>query len=183
MRAIWKLGTDRPSRVAVVAAAAIFLLLAVVPIHAIAGPKTDDKSAIPKLAVGSSLFWDGGYVEDLRTHLPGVVACQAVTCLDYPLAVSEGGWRLRVAIDTPDRSTQFELDLLDPEGNEVASATNPGGSQFNMEVFAGGSDDDAEVPAGQWTVRVVPQEAHNAAFRLRAKLEKGPVTYAHTTQL
>src|SRR5437763_9834503 len=152
MRAIWKLGTDRPSRAAVVAAGAIFVLLAVVPIRALAGPKADDQSAVPKLAVGYSLFWDGAYVEDSRTHLPGAVACQAVTCFDYPLAVSEGGWRLRVAIDTPDRSTQFELDLLDPAGSQVASATNPAGTEFDMEVFA------EEPAAGQWTVRVVPQQ-------------------------
>jgi hypothetical protein len=129
------------------------------------------------LPLGVAAFWNGGYVDDAHTHLPGAAACQVVTCFDYPIQVAAGGWRLRVALDTPDRSSEFELDLVDPSGTVQATASNPGESEFDLEDFA------VKPVAGRWIARVVPQNVHNAAFRLRAKLEKGPVTYAHKTML
>lgn len=134
-------------------------------------------SPIVSLAVGQSAFWDGGYVESAYTNLPGAAACQIERCFEYPLKVAAGGWRLRVAIDTPDRSSEFELDLLDPHGNQIASASNSGQSEFDMEVYA------LHPTAGNWTVRVVPQLADNAAFRLRARLESAPATNPHKTVL
>ncbi|HET6794824.1 MAG TPA: lysyl oxidase family protein [Acidimicrobiales bacterium] len=127
-------------------------------------------AAVPvaRLGVGQAAFWSGAYVADAYTDLPGAAACQVEQCYRYPLQVAAGGYRLRVAIDTPDRANEFELDLLDPSGNQVATASNPGESQFDMEVFA------THPVAGFWTVRVVPQYAQNAAFRLRAKLEPAP---------
>src|SRR4051812_27510042 len=132
---------------------------------------------VHRLAVGGAVFWNGACVEDVHTRLTGAAACQVTTCYDYPIQVSAGGWRLRVAIDTPDRSSQFELDLVDPTGAVAATADNPGESEFNLEDFA------LKPAAGRWTVRVIPQNVHDAKFRLRAKVESGPVTYAKKTTL
>jgi hypothetical protein len=129
------------------------------------------------LPVGVAAFWNGGYVGDAHTHLPGAVACQVVACFDFPLQVAAGGWRLRLALDTPDRSSEFELDLVDPSGTVQDTATNPAESEFNLEDFA------VHPTAGRWIARVIPQNVHNASFRLRAKLERGPVGYAHKTRL
>ena len=129
------------------------------------------------LGVGQTAFWDGGYVASADTTLPADEACQVEQCYQYPLHVVAGAWRLRVAIDVPDRSNEFELDLIDPTGVQQASATNPGQSQFDMEVYA------LHPAAGTWTVRVVPQQVQNSAFRLRAKLERTATTYAHKTML
>src|SRR5689334_15552951 len=76
------------------------------------------------LALGRAAFWSGGYVESADVDLPGAAACEVETCFSYPLHVAAGGWRLRVAIDTPDRANEFELDLIDPSGAQVASASN-----------------------------------------------------------
>ena len=129
------------------------------------------------LHVGGAAFWNGGYVETAVTDLPGEEACAVEQCFEYPIRVAAGGSSLRVAIDTPDRSNQFELDLLDPSGTQQASAANTLQSQFDMEVYA------AHPTAGTWTARVVPQHVQNAAFRLRAKLEAAPITYKHKTLL
>ena len=129
------------------------------------------------LALGKAAFWAGGYVESADVDLPGAAACQVEQCFSYPLHVAAGGWRLRVAIDTPDRANEFELDLLDPTGTQVASASNPAQTQFDMEIYA------LHPVAGMWTVRVVPQHVSNSSFRLRAKLESGAVRYAHKTML
>ena len=149
----------------------------------VAGCATALASAAPAspgpvtLPVGQSAFWTGGYITDEHTHLPGAAACNVVSCFDYPIEVAKGAWRLRVALDTPDRSSEWELDLLDPAGAVQATATNPLESEFDLEVFA------AQPAAGRWTARVVPQNVHNASFRMRAKLESGPEKYAHKTML
>ncbi|MCU1461811.1 MAG: hypothetical protein JWO37_1886 [Acidimicrobiales bacterium] len=130
-----------------------------------------------ELAVDKPAFWAGSYVTDAHTHLTGAAACTVIHCFDYPLDVAAGGWRIRVALDTPDRSTEFELDLIDPSGTVQATASNPAQSEFDLEVLA------LHPVAGKWIARVIPQEAHDATFRMRAKLERGPVVYAHKTML
>jgi hypothetical protein len=151
--------------------AALFATIALIP--AAAQPR------IPSIAlrVGGSAFWNGGYVESAAVDLPGDEACAVEQCFEYPIRVAAGGSLLRVAIDTPDRSNQFELDLLDPSGVQQASAANTLQSQFDMEVYA------PKPAGGIWTARVVPQHVQSAAFRLRAKLEAAPVTYKHKTML
>lgn len=134
-------------------------------------------SRIITLALNEPAFWNGDYVLDAHTRLVGSAACGVVQCFDYPLQVSAGAWRLRVALDTPDRSSEFELDLVDPSGAVRATASNPFDSQFDVEVLA------LHPLAGTWTARVVPQNAHDATFKMRAKLEPGPVVYAHKTML
>jgi hypothetical protein len=144
-----------------------------------AGVATTEAQARAPIALplGEAAFWDGGYVQSADVDLPGAAACQVEQCFDYPLKVAAGGYRLRVAIDTPDRANEFELDLLDPSGSQVTSASNSGQTQFDMEVYA------LHPAAGTWTVRVVPQQVTNSSFRLRAKLESAPVTYTHKTLL
>src|SRR4051794_30458160 len=127
--------------------------------------------------MGQPAFWAGASVTTAQTSLPGAEACQVEQCYSYALHVPAGGWRLRVAIDTPDRANEFELDLLDPHGVQQASASNTAQTQFDMEVYA------LHPVAGTWTVRVVPQQVQDATFRLRAKLERAPVRYAHKTML
>ena len=134
-------------------------------------------SSVIDLPVGQAQFWNGAYVQSAYTDLTGAAACQVEKCYEYPLSVAKGGWRLRVAIDTPDRSNEYELDLIDPTGTQQASIDNPGQSQFDMEVYA------MHPVAGTWTVRVVPQYAQDSTFRLRAKLEAGAPSYPHRAML
>jgi hypothetical protein len=81
------------------------------------------------------------------------------------MPVASGGWRLRVALDTPLRSNQFELDVIDPSG-KVTSATNIG--NFDSEVYI------LHPAGGVWTIRVMPQDVSYSSFRMRAKLETQP---------
>ena len=76
------------------------------------------------LRVGAAAFWNGAYVQDAATDLPGDEACAVEQCFEYPIRVAPGGSLLRVAIDTPDRSNQFELDLIDAAGVQQASGAN-----------------------------------------------------------
>ncbi|HEX6394638.1 MAG TPA: lysyl oxidase family protein [Acidimicrobiales bacterium] len=134
-------------------------------------------STTRQLGLGQSLFWDGGYVGSSNVDLPGSAACHVEHCFDYPLKVAAGGWRLRVAIDTPDRANEFEIDLIDPSGKTVTSQSNSAQTQFDMELYA------LHPVAGTWTVQVVPQMVQNAAFKLRAMLETGPLVFEHKTLL
>ncbi|MCU1624958.1 MAG: hypothetical protein JWL79_3803 [Frankiales bacterium] len=142
-------------------------------LHAAASPSP----ASVRLKVGADAFWNGAYVQSAATGLVGSAACAVEACYSYPIQVGVGGSLLRVAIDTPDRANEFELDLLDPSGKQVTSAANTTQSQFDMEVYA------QHPVAGTWTARVVPQYVTNAGFRLRAKLEGKPTTYAKKTEL
>jgi lysyl oxidase len=168
------LGMPRKIRLAVICAVCCLTLITTGAVSRAAG-STEGKPI--ELRVGQAAFWNGAYVLDQHTQLPGTASCAVSTCYDYPVQVAAGGWRLRVALDTPDRSNQFELDLIDPSGTVRAAANNPLQSQFDMEVFA------THPSAGRWTARVVPQNVHSASFRMRGKLEAGPVTYPQKTLL
>jgi len=115
------------------------------------------------LKVGQPLFWDGAYIDS--GDIQDDALCDiAAPCPTWKLVVAGQSARLRVAIDTPSREDTFGLELLDPSGAVVASASNS--NQFNTEAFV-------PTPApGSWTVRVVPQGVDKASFRLRAKLER-----------
>ena len=52
------------------------------------------------LGVGQTAFWNGAYVVDQHTQLPGAAGCAVAACYDYPIQVAPGGWRVRVALDT-----------------------------------------------------------------------------------
>jgi hypothetical protein len=109
-------------------------------------------SPVRPLSLDTAQFWDGGFVVDGSTPF------------EYPLDVQAGGARLRVAIDTPSREDSFVLDVVDPSGAVKATAENS--NQFNAEAFV------AEPAGGRWLVRVTPNGATRASFRLRAKLER-----------
>ncbi|MEA3019072.1 MAG: hypothetical protein QOI47_596 [Actinomycetota bacterium] len=113
-------------------------------------------AASPSISLGlnGSKFWDGGFVVGGPTD---------TTTFSYPLSLAAGGARLRVAIDTPSREDTFQVDLLDPKGAVQGTASNS--NQFNAEAFA------AKPVGGAWTVKVTPNGATRARFRLRAKLE------------
>jgi len=106
-------------------------------------------------------FWDG---ETLDGIVPDAAFCgMAERCPTYTLPLAEGGVRLRVGIDTPERTDTFVVDVIDPSGAVAGSDSTS--NQFNSEVLI-------EAPmAGDWTVRVRPDNVSQASFRLRAKLE------------
>ena len=125
-------------------------------------PARGTETGVP-LAVGQAMFWKGGYVTS------GMVQDSSMCGSDCPtwkLNVAPGGERLRVALDTPSREDTFGVELIDPSGSVVSSAAT--NNQFDAEAFA-------EKPtAGTWTIRVVPEQVSEAAFRMRAKLEGAP---------
>lgn len=117
------------------------------------------------LTPGQSRFWAGGQIDD--ADVPDASLCGvAGPCPEWQLKVAPGATRLRVAIDTPSREDTFELDVIDPSGKVAASAQ--ASNSFDAEAFV------AKPSAGAWTVRVIPQGATQAFFRLRAKLEGAP---------
>lgn len=111
---------------------------------------------------GDSTFWDGGTV--LTTKVADAELCDvAGPCPTFELAIEGGARRLRVGIDTPERSDTFNIELFDPTGAMVASENNS--NQFNSEAMV------LDPVEGTWTVRIRPEDVTNASFRLRAKLE------------
>ena len=68
----------------------------------------------------------------------------------YPLMLTTGGPRLRVAIDTPMRSNTFEFQVIDPSGHDHGIATND--NTFDAEVFV-----DQARRRQPGSIRVMPQ--------------------------
>ncbi|MGH2758085.1 MAG: hypothetical protein ACRDKJ_00815 [Actinomycetota bacterium] len=123
---------------------------------------TAEATSVGTLRSGRSVFWNGAYVA--RAEVADAQMCgSAGPCFDYRLGLVGTASRLRVAIDTPSREDTFKFVLLDPDGSEVASATND--NQFNAEAFVD------RPRAGVWTVRVLPTHVTEASFRMRARLE------------
>jgi len=124
---------------------------------------------VATLAPGQARFWPGGQIED--AHVPDPSLCDIVApCPSWEITLPADGHRLRVAIDTPSREDGFTLEVLDDAGAVVASAS--ASNQFNGEAFL------ARPKAGRYTVRVVPDNATAAFFRLRVKLETAPAAPA-----
>jgi Lysyl oxidase len=118
----------------------------------------------PPDPLSEGLFWNGPTVASGNVRDPSLCDTPAGPCFTYKLHVADPGARLRVAIDIPMRDDTFELDLLDPAGEQVASAATD--NAFDAEAFA------ADPKAGDWTVRVIPEGVSDGSFRLRAKLER-----------
>lgn len=118
----------------------------------------------PKATLGldESTFWDGGSINTVSVR--NAAACdRSGPCPSWTIDLVPGGRRLRVGIDTPERTDTFAIELIDPSGTMVASETNS--NQFNSEAMV------VDPVAGRWTVRVRPENVTNASFRMRAKLE------------
>jgi hypothetical protein len=127
-----------------------------------APPAASDLSLPP----GGFRFWQGPTVPG--GYVPSAAQCGiSGPCYTWQLPVAKGGWRLRVALDTPMRTNAFELDVVDPAG-KLTSVTNS--NAFDAEAFV------TAPAAGIWTLRVMPQSVMpaNASFRMRAKLEAAP---------
>lgn len=112
------------------------------------------------LAADEAVFWEG------TETLDGTVAdatCTPSLCPEYELELSEPGARLRVGIATPYRTNTLAVEIFDPNGDLVASDET--GNQFNSEALLDNPD------AGLYKIRVRPNGAEKASYRLRAKLE------------
>lgn len=115
------------------------------------------------LDLDEAWFWDGETIMG-DIHVPDARLCgSAGPCPEYKINVAPGGKRLRVGIDTAERSETFVIELIDPEG--ILIATDSSFNQFNSEALA---DDPVE---GLWTVRIRPENVSQASYRMRAKLE------------
>ncbi len=121
-----------------------------------------DAAPVAVLGLDDSAFWSGGTIATAR--VPSAEFCDSLgPCPHYALNLAPGGRRLRVGLDTPVRSNTFAIELIDPNGNLVASETNS--NQFNSEAFV------LDPVPGVWTVRIRPEDVADASYRLRAKLE------------
>ena len=120
------------------------------------------RTAPDALVAGATTFWDGVTIATVK--VPSDDHCGTLgPCPSWPLTVRPGGKRLRVAIDTPQRSDTFVIELIDPAGKLVDDDATS--NRFNAEAMA------MNPAAGTWTVRVRPEDVTDATFRLRAKLE------------
>lgn len=141
-----------------------------VAVVAIAAPLATPARAADPLALklGQAVFWTGQHYAKATMNMES--QCTPALCPSFPIKVTEGAARLRVAIDHPSRENTFTLELHNPKGDEVGSAVTSG--TFAGEVL------EPKPVAGTWTVKVIPNSVTNSGFRLRAKLErvvpKGP---------
>src|SRR5688572_14827742 len=106
------------------------LVAAVLPVVAGAAEK---RPVVGSLRVGEAVFWDGVQVKGYEP--PPVMApdpCDEGQCWSYDLRLEEPGYRLRVAIDVPMRDDEFDLALVDPQGDVAATAINSG--RYNAEA-------------------------------------------------
>lgn len=126
--------------------------------HAMAEPLVSDDN---KLRLEEAVFWEG--LETLDGTVPGA-ACTPETCPVYELELLESGARLRAGISTGFRTNTLAVEIFNPKGELVASDSTD--NQFNSEAFV-----DNPVK-GLWSIRIRPNGADKASYRLRAKLEK-----------
>ncbi len=105
--------------------------------------------ALASVGLGRPAFWAG-------TARPG----DANGVHTYPIRVAGGGRQLRIGFDHPDFRVFFNLQVLDPDGKQVAS----GGGWNSAEVRID------KPRAGTWVVKAqVPADYEE--FRLRAILD------------
>lgn len=125
------------------------------------GPAVTQADSI--LDIDEAWFWDGETIlGDVK--VPDSAFCGIFgPCPEYKIEIAPGGSRLRVGIDTAERTESFTIELYDPEHQLVI--TESSSNQFNSEALV-----DHPV-AGIWTVLVRPDDVSQASFRMRAKLE------------
>jgi hypothetical protein len=114
------------------------------------------------LALDEAVFWPGG---TLSGRVPDSALCDTPlgACTTFKLNIAHGGARLRVGLDTPERSNTFVVEVLDGSGAEVGSAATS--NQFNTEALI------LAPVGGDYTIRVRPENVPQGSFRMRAKLE------------
>ena len=134
------------------------------------GPQADttDETGAPPAAtldavldIDEAWFWEG---ETLNGQVPSLSLCDTyLACPSYLLDVAPGGKRLRIGLDTPERTDSFGIHVFAPDGSLAGEDDNF--NQFNSEVLID------EPTAGLWRVQIRPDNATYASFRMRAKLE------------
>ena len=114
------------------------------------------------LGLDQAAFWPGG---TLSGQVRDAALCGTVVgqCTSFKLNVAHGGARLRVGIDTPERTNTFVVEVFDGSGVSFGSTTNS--NQFNSEVLV------VKPVGGDYTISVRPQDVAQGSFRLRATLE------------
>ncbi|MGH2806087.1 MAG: hypothetical protein ACRDKT_02305 [Actinomycetota bacterium] len=145
--------TLRISRV-VALRAAIGVVLALIPISALAG------AASPvELKPGRAAFWNGPVVGSSSGS-----SCGEAKCWEYRFDVAAGGERLRIGIDHPELQDVYELEVFAPGNDRVASFGPP------ADIYS--AEELLQPLPGVWRIVVRAESVTDSAFRLRAKLEK-----------
>ena len=125
--------------------------------------------SLGRIAGGQTMFWTGPIVASERVDDPSLCGTEG-ECFDYTVHVaSTHAHVLRAALRTADESNNWELVLINPSGQQVASGTTNSsgglGENFDVEVWA-------HNPApGAWTIEVVPANVKNGGFNMRGALD------------
>lgn len=151
------------------AALCVLGLMIMIPVTS----RSADTTNVGPLAVGESIWWNGGYVTtDPMWSAPFGVSNQNLDrcsiqghpCFRYDLTTASAGARLRIGFDTPMRDDGFEITVRDAAGGVIGRATN--GNKYSVELFV------LNPPAATYHITVAPYSADYAHFRMRAKLEE-----------
>lgn len=144
--------------------------LAIAALATLAGPAPSRAAApVATLALGRSAFWEGG-VRPAHRYLEGPDGDSGAV-RDYPLALTQPGALLRVALDHPSYWDHFRLEIFDPRGRRVAEASG----WDSMEAYV------PRPRAGTWLARVYASST-DTDFRMRARLEAPPPPHPRPAQ-
>lgn len=114
------------------------------------------------LGLDEAAFWNGGTISG-KVRDASLCDTPAGSCPKYELNVVHGGARLRVGIDTPERTNTLTVEILDSAGKVVASGGTS--NSFDGEALL------LQPVGGVYTVRIRPVDAAQGSYRMRAKLE------------
>lgn len=108
------------------------------------------------LKPGGAVFWNGPQVDGSGGSW------------EYRVEVTEPAYRLRIGIDHPEVGDVFEVEVIAPDGTPMGSFS-PGDGLYSMEGIYKKPD------SGVWLVRVSASDVEDTTFRMRAKVEAGPM--------
>lgn len=128
----------------------VVLLLALAPLPALAA---GDKNTV-SLSAGETAFWSGPHI-----------ASAAGESWDYEVRVEERGYRLRLGFDHPLVENNFDVQIFDPDGGQVADIGPGAAGLYSAEFLR------LDPAVGTWRIHVVATDVKDSAFRVRAKLE------------
>jgi hypothetical protein len=134
----------------------VVCVVALLPLPALAADQPE-----VRLAAGESAFWSGPFIQQ-----------SSGDSWTYEIAVTERAYRLRIGFDHPDVEDNFQVRIIDPDGDTAASL-GPGAGLYSAEF----RKESAET--GTWKVEVVATEVAESGFRLRAKLEAQEPSIGH----